>query len=115
MGDCFIGDIVVDDLKHAPMARGIIDGLNNRVLIRVAEIDDRNGEGLALDGGNARLLGLLADELGGEGAGGEHGGSDVLDLLELHGCRWVWESGGGGFVEGCREVEETWAVVDRSM
>lgn len=91
MGDRFVWDLVVDDLKHAPMATGVGDGSNYRVLIWVAEIDDGNGEGLAFDGGDSGLLGLRADELGRETAGEEHRRGDVLDSPDLH-FWWQWST-----------------------
>lgn len=84
IGDYLVWDLVVDDLEHAPVAAGVVDGAEDRGLIRVAEIDDRNGEGFAFDGGDPGLLGLGADELGRETAGGEHRGGDILDSPNLH-------------------------------
>lgn len=86
MGYCFIWDLMVDDLKHAPIARGVVDGSENRVVIWVGEIDDRNGEGVAFDGCDSGLLCLRTDELGGESVGEKHRGSDVLDSPDLHFC-----------------------------
>ena len=96
MGDCLIWDVVVDDLKHAPIARSVVDGSDNRVFIWVFEIDDGNSEELAFDGGDSGLLGVGADELSRETTGEERRGSDVLDPPDLHlGKEWVcvlgWE------------------------
>lgn len=69
MGYYFIWDLVVNDLKHAPIERSVVNGCENRIVIWVGEINDRDSKDLAFDGSDSGLFGLWSDKLGGESAG----------------------------------------------